>query len=374
MDIFLRIDINIITAVILFFVWRNALRRLDKKDNLNRIFFIMTQVTLIQLIVESLTIIINHRPEPWLIQFSKILHAILFSLSPMVIFLWCFFVNLWIFSNFDKVRKKMLLWSLPLIINITISSTSYFSGLVFSITDSNSYQRGTLFFIPVASAYLYLSYSCIVTIRNRKRLTDSELMALVSFSVIPFVGGIVQTFLHGALLMWSSIALGLIVVFIYLQQRMMQLDTMTGAWSRGAFEQYIENKVAKSSKDSEFAVIFIDLDKFKQINDNYGHLEGDNALKDTVEIIKRSLRSTDIIARFGGDEFVILLNGVSISKVEEIVHRIKTGFEEYNSTSGKAYKVEYSYGYEIFNPKDYKNIGHFLNHVDGLMYKNKVCK
>lgn len=371
MEIFLRIDINLITACILFFVWRNALRLLNSNEELNKFFFVMTKLTLGQLVIESLTIIINRRPELWLIHLSKLLHTVLFILSPIVIYYWYRFVKLWISDSFSNRKRNIKLRTLPLALNFVISGTSYFSGLVFTITDTNTYQRGTLFFVPVLISYLYLLYSCIVIIKNRKLLTNNELTALLSFSFLPFIGGFAQTVLHGALLMWSSIALGLIVVFIYLQQRMMQLDPVTGAWSRGAFEQYMENRVMRDSKDMDFAVIFIDLDRFKQINDNYGHLEGDNALKNTVEIIKKSLRNSDIIARFGGDEFVVLLNGTNRDKVKEIVKRIHHNFKEYNENSGKAYKVEYSYGYEIFDPENFKSIGHFLNHVDGLMYKNK---
>jgi diguanylate cyclase (GGDEF)-like protein len=216
-------------------------------------------------------------------------------------------------------------------------------------------------------------YSLCIIIKNHKKIIKEENTPLILFSIFSIIGGIVQTLFYGVLLMWSSAAFSFIIVYIFLQKRMIQLDKLTGAWTRVSFGQYVLQRANHVNNWGDFGVIFIDLDGLKNIYDTYGHLEGDHAIKTAVKLIRNSLRKTDIIARFGGDEFVVVLDSITIEEINNIINEINEQFEAYNTTSGKEYKIEYSYGADIFN-SNYRNIDHFLNHVDNLMYIRKGDK
>jgi diguanylate cyclase (GGDEF)-like protein len=86
-----------------------------------------------------------------------------------------------------------------------------------------------------------------------------------------------------------------------------QLDALTGLLNRAGFEQYVSDKLRRSEVARSLALLYIDLDHFKPVNDNHGHLVGDELLKQFAQRLKRTVRPTDAVARLGGDEFAIVM-------------------------------------------------------------------
>lgn len=186
------------------------------------------------------------------------------------------------------------------------------------------------------------------------------------------IGGILQSIFYGVLLMWSCAGFSLIIVYIFLQQRMVHLDDLTGAWTRGTFEYFIAKRT-KRRKDDIFGLIILDMDGLKKINDQYGHFEGDYALKTTVQLVKSVLKKSDIIARTGGDEFLIILDCDSRDRIEQTIEKIESTLRQHNETTAKDYRLECSIGAELFD-SGFTDIDQFMRHVDELMYINKRTK
>jgi len=105
---------------------------------------------------------------------------------------------------------------------------------------------------------------------------------------------------------------------------LVQIDQMTGAYNRRGLEELFKREAARADRNAQsLGVILIDLDNFKQINDSLGHQYGDSVLMNLVTIAKETLRPTDIVARFGGEEFVILLPDVEMEEALTIVYRLQ---------------------------------------------------
>jgi diguanylate cyclase (GGDEF)-like protein len=102
------------------------------------------------------------------------------------------------------------------------------------------------------------------------------------------------------------------------------IDSTTEVYNRSFFDDYLKNKKCSASG---FAVAMLDVDKFKTINDKYGHSFADSMLKHISCMIKRYIRSSDIVARYGGDEFIILMDAVSKTEASDIVNRIQKRIE-----------------------------------------------
>ena len=101
------------------------------------------------------------------------------------------------------------------------------------------------------------------------------------------------------------------------------LDFLTGAYNRRYLEEIVDKLIRKNDqKKEEIAFIFFDIDKFKLINDRYGHVFGDNVIKSVSEICKANLRHNDIFARYGGDEFGIILVGASLETAIDRANKI----------------------------------------------------
>lgn len=369
MELFWRVDINIVATVFSAGILAFAARRLDKSYRMNRAFLILGVSVVAEITIETITCLINGRPNDALMILSIILHTILYMAGPFIPYLWCVFICCWLSENCREPQKGMLILSAPFIANAAFTIYNLFSPVIFSVSADNVYMRGPAFFIPMLTAYFYLTASAYLIVKNRKALKKDIFTAFFIFDIFTIAGGIIQSIFYGVLLMWSSAAFALVAVYIFIQQRLIQYDTLTGAWSKQTFDLFSRSE----QKDEMSGVIFIDLDNLKQINNNYGHLEGDAALEKTVYLIKQALRKNDIIARFGGDEFVIVARGADEAGLKRITEMIKTEFDDYNNTLEKPYRLEYSLGCDVFKPSEHR-FEAFLRHVDMLMYKNKAKK
>lgn len=373
MNLALRIDNNVVAIILSIIFLINISRRIDQNDLKIKTFVLMFLLNTCQLAMETITCIINRQPHLWLIPVTELVHIVLFILGPIITYLWLKFVYLWV--NDGKTSQRNLNKSviLPLILNSVAVLASPFYKLVFYISANNVYQRGVLFFLPVMTAFLYLLLSFIFIIVNRKKANKVDFWPLLLFSVFPAAGGMIQALFYGFLLFWSTIAFALVIVYLYLQQQMFQIDPLTGAWTRDKFNSFLKDRVGQNNP-GRFALVFLDMDDFKNINDNYGHLEGDNALKSVVKIIKSNLRTRDFTARYGGDEFVLYLDAQSKEEVETIMARISQAFESYNAAQKNPYQLNFSYGYEIYQCDAHMSVDDYIKYVDDLMYKAKIVK
>ena len=147
-------------------------------------------------------------------------------------------------------------------------------------------------------------------------------------------------------------------------------DKLTGLYNRRKLEELMNERVERARLGRGFAAIMMDVDNFKRINDTLGHSTGDIALAETARLLKRSVRSGDAVARFGGDEFFVLLDIEDASELEEVVARIAEE-EETFTKEDHAYKLALSKGYDVFDPEKFETVQAFEEHLDALMYENK---
>jgi diguanylate cyclase (GGDEF)-like protein len=369
--LFLRIDINIAAMVLLGTILFIAGRRLAHEDELNRLFLNVSCVILIGLFFETTTCILNGRAGSWVAPLSDLLHVCLFTTAPVLSYCWYRFICRWIYPRNTALPKNQLLLT-PVIINFILTVLSPFYGFIFHINAANGYERGNLFAVSAVITYFYIALALILVFHRRNKIIREEYLPLIIFGFIPLVGAILQSLFYGVLLMWSSCAFSLIVVYIFLQQRMIHMDSLTGVWARASFDFYLSQRIRQSDEET-FAVIFFDLDGLKYINDNFGHMEGDIALKKTVDLTKSCLKKTDVMARYGGDEFIILLENVTKEELFGITNRIAEAFDSYNQDAIRKYPLTCSCGSDIYDPKR-QEIGQFLRHVDSLMYQSKKAK
>lgn len=152
-------------------------------------------------------------------------------------------------------------------------------------------------------------------------------------------------------------------------------DELTGLYNRRGFLTLAEQQLKISERIGKRSIlIYIDLDYMKWINDTFGHKEGDKYLMDFANILKRSFRKSDIIARIGGDEFVILCLEATESSIEKLLSRLYKNIEIYNSTKNKPYKMSISAGFSFYTPKELITINELLHIADQRMYKEKMSK
>ncbi|HLF73646.1 MAG TPA: sensor domain-containing diguanylate cyclase [Anaerolineales bacterium] len=150
-------------------------------------------------------------------------------------------------------------------------------------------------------------------------------------------------------------------------------DTLTGLPNRRALDERLEEEVQAARRNNySFAVIMMDLDGFKAVNDTYGHSIGDDVLRTIFTQMARGVRTTDFLARYGGDELTLILSQTEMSSAEVVTEKIIEGMKKlkYRLPDGKKLKIGISGGIAIF-PLHARNSADLLRAADAALYQAK---
>lgn len=152
-------------------------------------------------------------------------------------------------------------------------------------------------------------------------------------------------------------------------------DELTGILNRRGFFTLTEHrlKLAKRQKIG-LLLLYADMDNLKGVNDTYGHEEGDRLLIDASNVLKSTYREADIVARIGGDEFVVFPVGTTNDHIEIIRSRLNKNIDAYNSKSNNSYKLSLSIGIAAYYPETVQTVDGLLAEADKLMYEQKMRK
>ncbi|MDA8173248.1 MAG: PAS domain S-box protein [Nitrospiraceae bacterium] len=152
-------------------------------------------------------------------------------------------------------------------------------------------------------------------------------------------------------------------------------DELTGLYNRRGFrlltEQYL--RLCKRRKQGAY-MLYADVDGLKRINDVFGHQAGDSALIDTAEILKTTCRISDIIARTGGDEFVVIPLGISVDDVKKIISRLEKNIAIHNSDKRRGYALSISFGISYYDPESGTTLDELAEQAEKMMYEQKNSK
>jgi len=152
-------------------------------------------------------------------------------------------------------------------------------------------------------------------------------------------------------------------------------DNLTGCYSRGYGLALLEEQIKTANrKKNPILLLYLDVDKFKEINDTYGHKEGDRLLKEVVQLFKSTLREIDIICRMGGDEFLLIFPDNFLNDAPLIRERLSKNLEKLNQKLAKPYKVDFSIGLSYYHPSNPLSIEELIRIADENMYKEKKKK
>ena len=151
------------------------------------------------------------------------------------------------------------------------------------------------------------------------------------------------------------------------------VDELTGLYNRRGFLTLVKQQTKIADRmGKEMLLVFADIDKMKLINDTLGHKEGDRALIDTANILRKTLRDSDIIARFGGDEFLALAMEACDEHAERICSSLQDNIKSHNEKEVRPYKISLSLGFVCYVPGS--SFEELIVQADQLMYEDKQRK
>lgn len=356
--------------IILVIIYFQSINNPEKEFLNHKIFITMVKILFIMLAIDILSRF-DGRADTIYYYINHFANFMIFILSPILPSFWLLYVHYQFFQNELRIKKIIYPLILLNLFNVVMVIFTQFYGWYYYIDSNNIYHRGDLYWISLGITVILIIVSGGLIYINRKNIIERHYLALVFFAIPPLIAILIQTIFYGTSLILNSVVLSTLVLLLTIQNRSIYIDYLTGLSNRKKIEAYLETKISLSTKEKTFSAIMIDLNDFKYINDTYGHHVGDTALKVSSNLLKKCIRSKDLIGRFGGDEFMIILDICDRNEIEKIIDRIKEAFLEYNESSNQAYNISVSMGYDVYDYDSGMTVEEFQKHIDKLMYKDK---
>lgn len=276
----------------------------------------------------------------------------------------------------DAVKRRLIF--LPVIISTLAISIAYVKNPLFWVNEQN--ELNNLYFplmIVAPSIYLWAGFGLSVryAVKSVSKMDKRRFLAIGSIPVAVMAFGMLQvfalkapTFCFGCTVMW---------LFYYLEnmQTMISVDDLTHLNNRGQINRYLEQ--IHYNKDIRVIIMMIDINKFKTINDTYGHAEGDRALVIVSEALRQTceqIKASVFLGRYGGDEFTIVIkNPEEDIMPEQLVSLIRSILIQKKTENQLPYDLNVSIGYDLIRGSD-DDANECLKRADRNLYIDKQRK
>lgn len=364
LSIYVSNGTGIIILLMLLYVSRSRTQRDSIED---RIFTFMIFGVMAGCFMEAFSYTIDGKLFSGARILNYIANTYLYTINVVLPFLVLVYVDLGLYGDLGRIRKKYRIEIAILIIMIVMNIVNFFYPITYYINELNVYERRPLSYLSYVIILYYCLVAMIVTSRYEKENGARTFINIRMFLVPILIGAGLQFMFYGLSLAWLSAALGLNGLYMMQQNETAYIDSLVDIYNRQYFNHILSGWIA-SGRD--IVGIMIDIDHFKSINDNYGHSEGDRALKALVDILKKARKDNERVFRLAGDEFIVMKLTDDIKGLDRFMNDVKKGLDTYNRENGLPYKLAISYGSSHFEPHK-SSIDDFMKEMDDNMYRMK---
>lgn len=363
------ICIHAFSLIILLLIAVNLKKCVEMDSNMFRLLRLMILSTMAVIICNSAAWMSTLRNGETALFIHFISLSLYIFLSPLPTVLW-YIVAVYMTQN-QKIFTvpRIIVLATVYFATAWLVVTNSYTGSLFRLNAKNVFQPGCY----LAAIYVFcLFFLLLATMRIYAHHNDHsfDLVAAQYFWLPPLVGGVLQACIPQSNTFFAGITIAVLILYIGLQTKSNRLDYLTGVHNRRYLDHFVNVKV----RQGRFSGIIIDVDHYKLINDNFGHLIGDEVLIAIASILKVSTRKRDCVARYGGDEFLIVVDSGEMDVLYTVISRINYQIFQMNNNSEYPFNLSLSMGYDIYDPVLYKSGKEFIKHIDQLMYLNKEKK
>lgn len=376
MNVMMNIAVDCIGIIILLLMVFNFGSQDIKKREIDDILFtVMLFVNIGLLSTDAFMWILDGTAFLGARVLNVLVTAIYYILQPAMCMLWVLYCEYKLTEDRQQLIRLLPICSLPLIVITILTIVSCFTPFCFYIDEYNRYSRQDYYIVFVLLCFWYFFYAFVLAMQVKKAEKKPKMKEITNFllfyPVFPAIGVIIQTMFFGISIIWIGSVISLLIVYFNLQNAKITSDPLTGINNRRRFESFMEYKLRNRHGKSNLYLLMIDIDHFKSINDKYGHLCGDEAIKQTVKLLIKAIKRQDFIARIGGDEFVVVGERDTDAEIFETITAIRQEFEAFHETETQPYILSVSIGYSILSEEETKSIDVLLAEADELMYREK---
>ncbi len=353
--------------IILLYIFIYTIKSIKLKRETTRSFLAI--VFTVMLMLSLKWIIYNTDGKQTLTSLTFSLKNLSHILNILPLLLALYYFDLHIINNKKLLNIRKWSYAITFCILAIYGLSNIWTELIFIVDDSGFIINQKGIFLHIYFQIGILLFYGVFSYKYFRRCVSKVFSLYVALVIMPVLGGSFQSIFQDVPALLSMFGLLTLYIFIFLVREDTRRDALTDVYSRGQFEEYLMKKL---SLKRPFSIALMDIDEFKIINDTYGHSEGDELLIHFTKIIMRNIRSADMIARVGGDEFIIIIESNQLKNGMIALNRIKQEITLFNSSGEKPYQINFSTGlYYIDQPQDYAP-QEVIKIVDQLMYKEKL--
>ena len=303
------------------------------------------------------------------------LNAITRIAAALAGYYWFCFGELHLGRTFLYRQSARLISLIPMAVALVLYAVGLAMGATFVQLGDGMLGNGPLYGVITIVAMLYL---VIVTVdsllharRTPLRSQRQKYLTFASFAIAPMVACIVDMMVPDMPVMSPAMLISIMLVLRQLQDSRVSIDALTGLNNRRRADAYLEENLPRVTPDAPLCLYVMDMDRFKDINDTYGHLEGDRALQTVADALREVSSELDAFAaRWGGDEFVMICTRGEGCDPERAIRSI----DEHLASQARAHEAKYtlscSVGYAVCKDPSI-DARAFFQEADRMLYSKK---
>ena len=292
------------------------------------------------------------------------------------VYAWCGYADTECRGQLFNARNKRLLAALPLVGMAALIISNLWTHWMFVIDEGETYMRSGLFQVEMALLVAVTTAMAVKLLVRRQNETDpikrSHMMLVASFPLCLIVAWALTFIGEGMPIICVTITIELLCLFMGTSTQQISMDKLTQVNNRQNLLGFLDYKLL--NHDEKIFLLMMDLDYFKTINDTYGHLEGDDALIRAAQALKIAcgdFKRRPYIARYGGDEFIVVIES-SKPEAEALIARIRETLSGLNDQAKRPYTLAFSIGVGEYHPG--MNANDLIEAADHALYEIKRAR
>lgn len=259
----------------------------------------------------------------------------------------------------------------PVVGSFILVVISLFNGIIFTIDSNNVYMRGPWFFLIILFSIICMVLGFVYLFIYRVSFRKRDFSLFMFFPLPILVGSILQIKFYGMEIAGTSLAITLLIVYLHMQNSQANKDYLTKLYNRSLGEQYLQNLINHQKKTQAIGGILMDINRFKQVNDTYGHDLGDKTLRQFSHLLLDSFGSSWIIARYGGDEFLLFKEGITGQELQGDLDHFTKQLDRFNARASLPFSLSVSIGCSLYSATGATDAPSFIKALDVRMYEHK---
>lgn len=343
MKVFLETyDLHVFTIILLIFIIGISRTKGDRFDYKNKLLTSIFLLSILLLVLEILSNAIDGVSGGFAKSTNYVSNGLMLVMTPVLISHIASYLDFSIFESRSRLAKRWY-YTQPFIIMFILVVANMFYPVLYDISDENVFSKGPLHLVLFISILIIYVYLMIGVIKNREHIKTNVVFGALIFFLFPSIVEIIDLFVGNMMFTFVSISFSSIFIYLTVETVNNYTDVLTGLYTKAKATSHMKIELKKGN---EFALILLDMDRFKIINDEMGHVVGDLVLVDFGKKLHTAFSKDSLVARYGGDEFIIVTKVIDKKIIDDrlldVSEKIQNSKHDYSTLMSFSYGIAFS--------------------------------